>query len=784
MADSTMVCNTIDGVEINANTVGTGVSNFVNEACSDMTFRGETYRPLPEMITDNTSAQDINSFFSRPRRLWYGVYNAFYNDDKQIFSTIVGSSYMKDWHYEKMKGAFGFRATFCYKIVFTATPFHGGIMRFAFAPTADKPIPRGNNILAVSQLPGVDIDLSESTSATIKIPWVSPLNFLPVQAPSTQVVEDTNLGVVYLSKMTEAIVGAGAEAPTYTIWTWLEDLELIGARASQVTVFPEAQAGKFERHGKSASSKESDAIPGNVSNILSAGSKLSMWLGSKVPLISSYAGPVSWVLRESAKVAASYGWSKPIDSKPAAKVIRTLNVSQWNSDTPYTGHNLGLFADNAVCAYPGFAGTDLDEMSFEYVLGVSAAISAPTYAKTDGVGKVLYTCSLAPDSMKLSSNNVNNSKFGLSYLPIWVAPVCGLAQLFQLYRGGFKFRIKLAKTCYHTGRLLVGFNPTNRSNAYENFVPADSSSNSAFYEPISYKSVIWDLRDDSVLDFECPFIAPVSYLPTGQPFGDFFIRVLDELECPDTVSATLRFVVEVSCLPDFEFAIPVTPDMSIYPLNGAAPLADVEAQSGKFEPTKPTNTVDAANYCIGERIRSIKQLLLRASLYTVAVNGSTTQVYSQVEFPTITAGAEKAMENESRDYLNWLGSAYIYRRGSVCVSAVATSPDTLLTAYHGLGTSIDMSPVVTENVGAVHVKMPYYSAVSRSATTTTVLQPYDVYDFVTVAVSGPSTTRPVAIYRSVADDFQLGAFVGFPPITVSDVSANTRLLKTSIISKI
>lgn len=783
MADSTMVCDTIQGVEINANATSTGVSTFVNEACSDMTFRGANYVALPEMITDSSAARDINAFFSRPRRLWSGTYDGTYGVDKQIFTTIVGANYMKDWHNDKMSGAFGYRATFCYKVVFTATPFHGGLVRFAFAPLADLPLARGHNITAVSQLPGVDIDLSDSTSATIKIPWVSPLNFYPVGATGGANEDATTLGVVYLSKLTEAIIAAGAQAPTFTVWTWLEDLELIGARASNVSIFPEAQSGRFEKHGKSTTAKEADAIPGNVSNVLSAGSRLTMWLGTKVPLISSYAGPLSWVLRETSKIAASYGWSKPLDTRPASKVMRSLNVSQWNSDVPYTGNNLGLFAENSVCAYPGFAGTDLDEMSFEYILSISTAICAPTYAKTDVVGSVLYTCSLCPDSMKLSPDRVNNAKYGISYNPIWVSPVAGVAKLFQLYRGGFKFRIKLAKTCYHTGRLIVGFNPTTRGEGYTNYVPVDAAPNIDFYEPLAFKSAIWDLRDESTFEFECPFISPVSYLPTNAPFGDFFVRVLDKLESPETVSSTLRFVVEVSALPDFEFAVPVTPDFSLYPREDNAVVNDIVAQSGTFEPTKPTNVGSMAQYCIGERIRSVKQLLLRACLYKIAANGSTTHIFSHVEFPTLPdPGTE--LQGEIRDYLNWFGSAYVYKRGSICATAIATSPDTLLSAYHTLGYSLDMAPMVIENVGSVHVKMPYYSAVSRSPTTNTSVQMFDSHDYVTINVSGPAAIKPVLIYRSVADDFQLGAFVGFPPITVSGESLNSRALKAAITSKV
>jgi hypothetical protein len=108
---------------------------------------------------------------------------------------------------------------------------------------------------------------------------------------------------------------------------WLEDFELVGSASVAVT----AQAGSFQRK-RDAPTTEVQAIPGNMSNVLSAGANLSLWLGRRIPTISSVTGVAAWAMRHTANIAASYGWAKPIVATVPQKVIATNIVYQHNVD--------------------------------------------------------------------------------------------------------------------------------------------------------------------------------------------------------------------------------------------------------------------------------------------------------------------------------------------------------------------------------------------------------------------------------------------------------------------
>lgn len=665
---------------------------------------------------------------------------------RTLRSSLVKSSLT---NFNRTYGALGWRATICFRLQAVCTPFHAGRVRMAFEPLipTGSHHSRGTSITPLSQLPGVELDLAESTSVILKIPFIHPQNYFPIS--------DTNdvdtLGTLFTTAYTPVALAPGILAPKLVLWTWLEDFELVGATSTNI----QAQSGKFTKK-KDVSSLEAEAVPGNVSNVLSAGANFSTWLGRKIPTISTYAGMTSWALRFISNVAASHGWAKPILASPPNKIINSYNIYQNNCDGPDAAFNLGATTDNTVAAYPGFAGTDVDEMSFDFLTSVYTALSAPNVAITQSADTVLYSAALCP--LAMYNNGTSKSVYSAIGFTqgraFWPTPLFSLADCFAQWRGGFRFRVKISKTKFHTGRLLLGFLPYSPRAANLSFTPSDLSD-------MQFKSLVWDLREGNVVEFDCPFISPVAYLRRDEAYGSFFISVLDPLVGPDTVSTTCPMVIEVSGMEDFEFAVPVTAQYVVAPITTL-----YSAQSGEFEPIGVSNSNKDALHCVGERISSVKQLINRANPIAVLAAGSAIEVSERIRYPIWlpNVSAPTSIIQMDNDYLTRFKTAYAMYRGGFVVDAVPTRTGVQLTAISNVSdTKYNMIPAISEGRTAVHVKMPYYCNRSRSLTSGSLYRPDNT---VAVFAAAQGTTTAAIVYRRAADDYQLGYFFGFAPLTL------------------
>lgn len=333
----------------------------------------------------------------------------------------------------------------------------------------------------------------------------------------------------------------------------------------------------------------------------------------------------------------------------------------------------------------------------------------------------------------------------------WPSPLYAMHNLFDLWKGGFKFRVKIAKTKFHTGRLILGFNPCAPRLSDLVALPLEPSD-------LQYKSVVWDLREGNVMEFECPYIAPTSYLDHYFSFGTFFISVLDPLAGPDTVSSSVEVVVEVAGMDDFELAVPVTAREFVAPLD-SFPIW----QSGSFEPISADHVGAAAEYCIGERLNSIKQLIMRAQVDTVMQSLTSYAIGLGFVHPSFfpDSSVPTSLNNVDTSYTSYFGDCFAMARGGFHVDIIGLTNEARCTAWPTVGSiSLDNMPIVTENATACHVKLPYYNMRSRHLTTTTAFSNNNTV----TAVAALGTSTAGIAYKRAAEDFQFGYFLGFGPL--------------------
>lgn len=765
VADSFKSCDTMDGMTVPTSNEVETLTMYTNDACDQVTVRGGNQVIPSELYTDKSVVTDIKDYFSRPRMI-----NSFVVPAGKVLinAYVITNSFIQTnlYNFSRIKGAFGYRCTLCFRLQLAAQPFLAGRLRMAFqpffSPTATPGLHnRFTSATALSMLPGVELDYTEQTSVVLKIPFIHPYSYFSVNKPEFGVFG--SLGIFSYLPISRA---NSSPFPAGSVYMWAEDFEIIGASDASIAIpFPvvafskaedveapivsliEAQSGKM-----SATAKEEKAVPGNLSKILGAGSTLAMIAGAVAPSISAIAGPASWAMREMSKTAASYGWSKPIDAAPVTKVYRSSNTNQFNSDGADNSHNLGVFSENSVQPYPGFAGTDIDEMSIKYVVQKPCLIYNGTLLATSPINTDVYLCDLCPLAMIYQSTF--NRVYRPNLLAFWPSPIFAIANGFSMYRGGFKFKIKLAKTKMHTGRLLLGFQLNEPEQAVNFKVPTDALS-------FNFKSVVWDLREGNEIEFECPFISPLPYIPITYSFGTFFIKVLESFSGPTSVGPNCPFAIEVSAMDDFEVAGPSTFSASPAPLT-----LPIFAQSGSFVPFSDNNSGSVAEFCIGEKVNSIKQLLTRAALQEVVL-GSVGQTYNATIALPGYDGSN--ITNSVSTPYQYFYHAYGLNRGSACYDFVPTTKNTTVTAFE-YGNGPNAGPVnrsvVTEYDNSLHVRRPFYSLASRNINDGLTTNNRSIFAGIYSVESDPKTL----FYVRMADDFQFGYFIGFPPMCYPTLS--------------
>lgn len=669
----------------------------------------------------------------------------------------------------RAQGAYGFRATIVLRLEIQATPFQAGLLKLCWVPEYSSVATTTYNpfsyLCTVSQLPGVVMDINETTSVILRVPYVNSLDYWFVNSGAAAIQQTYDVGTWSLWALTPLSTPASATAPNWALWTSLEDIEFIGLApansgvtystlAPQLVHSPaamedqplrlrvrrsslnmvEPQAGTQAQEAKQPSS-------GPISTVLAATSRIVTFAGSAIPMISSYTGPTAWMLRVGAMLASAFGWSKPLNTSAVKRVIQTANNYQHNCDAHDTSWNLGLFSDNQVAVMPGFAGSNVDEMAIDYLVGVPAIINYATFSTTNVVGDTVFNIAISPMAMyyQLGSNGVISLGVDSTYSSFLPSPVMYVANCFQYWSGDFKFKFRLAKTKFHSGRLLVAHIP---------FWYPSTGFNTAFATPVqgapmNFKSHIWDLKDSNDYEFTVPYTFVRPFASIFDVLGSLSVTVEQPLLAPSSVGTTLSLIVEVMGMPGFTFGSPISPQFLPSPLIPKT----VTPQSG-----------DMAAYSMGESIKSVKQLSLR-----MGVTLATYYVAAGVFYPpayTPNIGAPTSVSYVTNSFLNYFSTSYAYVRGSTRYTLQALDKTIRSAVYVANGSRYSTVAQVVEN-GSIHFTMPYYNFTNRTRLTAIVSN--GTTNPVAASIVVPSTANRLN-WVSAADDMQLGYFLAAPPL--------------------
>lgn len=521
-----------------------------------------------------------------------------------------------------------FRANVKVKLMFNATPFMSGRYWMYFAPF-DSISNRGSrqaDLPNVTGYPGIEIDLASGAPVEIKIPYCAPLSHYNL------LDTHSNMGELYVVPLngiqTElGSVPTGSGAP-FTIFAWFEDIELALPTSKPVTV--PAVEGIFEaqiaEEASATSGPKISGVAGAIGNVAHA-------VGGMLPQLGPWVRPVEWVARSISGAAEAVGWNKPSNLDKNCPIVNVPAKGYTNMTGIDLSSKLAAAPDNGLTYESGIFSTDVDEMDISYVAKKSCIFRhSITWNTNNAVGAQLHANAVTPGLALGSQGELNPTTLAF------------IASMFRYWRGGLRFRMTVAKTAFHTGRLRITYHP----GVYD-YTTVNKVNQNAY-------NWILDLSVASELEFEIPYVANVPWKETivtdysdgnnlrKEKFstGHLSVEVLTPLRAASTsVADNCPINMWICGADDISFAIP---DFGNYSIVGSQSrikreaveeLEEFEAQvfnvtnkgieheeqmtdtaSRTFPMSNMTRT-KAEELSIGEKVTNLRQLAKRFSLIAI-----------------------------------------------------------------------------------------------------------------------------------------------------------------------
>jgi len=821
------VCTSMDAsLSIKGEADATGVTQFSNEACEAV----EALQPYVESpyLVETPSLQDLKSYFQRPRLFATG--SLTFASRTNVVVKDINSSFFTgtfpQWS-QRLSGVYGTKFTLCFRLQVAATAFHQGVLALGFQYASPSGLlaynfDRTSSSAAVTNLPHVRMDVSELTMVELKVPFLYPLEFYPV---GFQDIVSAVFGHLGLNVVVPFISVTGLVAPSYKLYAWLEDMSFYGADNNASTTIT-LQAGVIEKE-----LRESKLI----STGLTVASRVVGAYGKYIPVFGTLAGPTAWALDVASGVAKYFGFARPLLQEPTMRVVKQMTAGEGRVDLPFSGYAVGPMQSNTL-AFDGTVGkSDVDEMALQFVTSQFSQICAGQITTSNSHGTVVYATPISPSCFWFRApssapycntlfprNNVSLiSQSGNSFLP---SSVMNIASCFRLWRGDFIFRFTFAKTKFHGGRYMVSFNPS--TTFLDTTTTPVATVNgpevvSGLVQPYGY-SMIMDMRDGNVFEFNVPFFCEQPYVNFLSVVGGLSIVCIDPLQANASVTTVVPFMVEVAGGENFELA----DYAGNYFVNN--PIGNIYQQAGEITATglnaaPPAALSSAAQHTIGERLTSIKQLIMIPS-YTSSSQATSTTTdttlppwwYSSAPINLITTGLNSNPVNVAAVYSGsgqasaFLASMYAFVRGSTDYHVYMSSPSPYILAvvdqnplecalgsvtyvdYQGR-TNTNASPkVISYGDAPIHVRLPAFQTCIRIPTylirTLNVTRKlgsngfsgfafYFLGHFGRLLLQNASATNTVtaAIGCSAGDDATCSTYMGPEPVAIPNTLASNSL---------
>lgn len=601
-----------------------------------------------EVQDSDNNTQNIISFLEKPIILATGNFNitdsfSFLNSYSMPYAAFAATQ-APIW-LNKLSGVYGIRMDMRFRLVVNANRFQQGRYILGWVPLASpvkttsalKEIAFNNAHMATlvqrTTVPHVELDLCNDTAAELVVPFVSTKSFYNMNSFFSANNENI-LGFVNLYPYSPMTSPAGSTVAGYTLYVSFENVRLFGA------VSPQAGLSTKEVSNKQNGPVSSAALA------ISRGFKEF----SHIPLLSSYATPISWIADRVASVASIFGWSKPTSGDSLSKVVLLQAGAHNTVDGDSDARPMSFLSKPGVVKMDGLSGTNYDEMDFSYIVRKPSWISTTSWTTLQTSGTILTTINVSPYQQLTIGSAVH------------FQPVAFVASFFQVWRGSLRFRLKFVRTEFHSGRIQIAFFPGDLYTAAANI------DNAAYVH-----RMIVDIRETPECDFVVPYISQRSW--SSLATGVIQISVTDPLVAPATVTSSISIIAEICGGEDFEVAMPksnnYTPTTFV-PQSGINTLTEMNIGNSVIK----SNPILNSSLTIGDKVSNFRSYLKRfhpiyANSMVVAtgllLNGNIGFIYPDVIFGV---NATPPATYIRADPVSTIASCYALWRGGVRVRNV------------------------------------------------------------------------------------------------------------------
>lgn len=624
---------------------------------------------------DDTLVNSVKSFLQRPILFQTGLWNTTQVPLTELANVRLPRNWLNNAMIrEKLSGFRYLKCDFKVRVQVNAMPFQAGRLLMYFDPMYSQNTLNPSSIShfgGVTGYPHVELDLMNETSMEITIPYNNLLTHFDLVRG---LGGSGSASVVVYSSLT----GEASSTADVSVWMWAENIDLqlpTGMPLAPGNPADNAQSGEEDNAQIGGDEKKR---PGNVETISRFVGSVARQLGD-IPLLSAITAPISAVSDAVAGVASIFGWSKPQDPEFPTKVEIGYAKYFTNFNGDVKAKVMALDARNQVEIPSYVSHTNEDEMSLSYLVQKFTYLGRFAWSTTDLSDDIVFNVPNVPDYCVRNAVVWPVGTYNIQYH--FNTMLSYLSGMFAFWRGSLRYKFKVVKSPFHTGRLRV------------DLVPGYTGVGDYVREKV-YSQII-DIRETNEFEIEVPYKwnAPWKRLTLTQETDKYaltptalFVRVLNPLRNGGQSAAHVELLVEVAGGKDFQFAYPILKE-GFRPMNGAPLSAQPDnAQSGEII-SSPRPGFEANSLGIGEVVTSLRQVLKRYVVIPPQLNESAGDLHHTRVFGTThyeadglniaTPVADASVVDFAPDFYSYISYLYRFCSGSMRVAVIVGEVDTL-----------------------------------------------------------------------------------------------------------
>lgn len=764
---------------------------------------------------NDASDADLGSFFSRPVKVFEGVWpinvnidDSFnpwkaYFENKRVVNRITNFNLL--------------RCTLKVKFLINGNPFFYGRLMPTYIPLANDDsltvVNAQEDNVHLSQFPRLFIDPAISSGGEMKLPFFWYKDYMSI--PNGDWDDMGKIQLTTLNRLKHVNGGdAGTDLVTLTCYAWAEDVMLAGptyVNAQGIT--PQSGMDEYPEHD------------GVVSKPAATVAKVAGML-TTVPRIGPFALATQLAAGALANMASVFGYSRPVIVAPPTPFRPAPVGDMCTTNSADNSKKLSVDVKQELSIDPRIAGlSDVDEMSIKHIASRESYWTQFDWVQGTQPNTHLWNCRVDPCVW---------DRTGTTSTDAWLFPATAMASLpFRYWTGTMNYRFQIVASAMHRGRLAIQYDPVA--------TPLVREDNVNYIEIIDiaqcreFTVSVSNNQPFTLLEHAEPSTETVDDIYNIEPLtsiasfgnGTLSVWVINDLTTPTTdptVNNDIQINVFLSAGDDFETFVPDSTEYSKFV--AIAPQSGIETTEIDSSSAQPYKGVDAVigqqskdHLCrnkvyTGECITSFRQMLKRYEFHNRRVSargGDTLCKFGQNAFPfyrgAVPGAVGESLSKGPYNYCNtllihWVALAFQGHRGSMRWKAIpngyfegkydVVNPMKITRDLFGLYNQSTVSPVsyLTISEGAYEglaengltyegtalttwaqnpneeFEIPFYTRYrfegGKPINFTTDNGEYEGFTITTKVASTTSNQDGIDMYCAVGEDFTTYFFTGLP----------------------